>query len=252
MCSRPEIVEELLIPALDILDSVIRRLQRSVHLNDEDCASLLRLPYTYRRYRQNELIMREGDRAKNVTLLLSGFAYRHKAAGNGGRQIFSIQMKGDLVDLQNAIFEHADHNVQALTDVDAAVFSAEAFRVITAERPNITRALWRETLTDAATFREWALNIGRRDARSRTAHLLCEVAVRSKNAGLSEQYQYDFPMSQEQLADALALTNVHVSRTIKGLIEEGVINRMRHAITIYDFDRLAMIGDFDPSYLHAN
>jgi len=228
------------------------RLQRSVHLDEGDCVSLLNLPGTFRKYRQNELIMREGDRSRNITLLLSGFAYRHRAAGNGGRQIFSIQMKGDLIDLQNAVLERADHNIQALTDVEAAVFSADAFRTLTAERPNVARALWYETMVDSGIFREWMLNVGRRDARSRTAHLLCEFAVRAKNAGLGEQDQYDLPMSQEQLADALALTNVHVSRTIKGLVEEGLINRVRHAITIYDFDRLAMIGDFEPGYLHMN
>lgn len=221
-------------------------------LDREDSEALLALPHVMRKLRPHDFIAREDDRPRFSCLLLSGFAYRYKVAGNGGRQIFSIHMRGDIVDLHNSILRRADHNVQALTEVEAAMIPVEAIRAIAAERPAVGQAMWYETLVDAAIFREWTLNVGRRDARTRTAHLLCEFAVRLKVAGLGEQNHYALPMNQEQLADALALTSVHVSRTLKALANEGLIERAQRAVKIVDFDRLALVGDFDSKYLHLD
>ena len=110
--------------------------------------------------------------------------------------------------------------------------------------------MWYETLVDASIFREWTLNIGRRDALTRTSHMLCEFAVRMKAAGLGDRNAYQLPMTQTQLADALALTAVHVNRTIRTLREEGLVELDKRAVKIIDFQRLALIGEFDPRYLH--
>ena len=112
--------------------------------------------------------------------------------------------------------------------------------------------MWYETLVDGSIFREWTLNIGRRDARTRVAHLLCEFAVRMEAAGLGEHSHYELPMTQEQLADATGLTSVHVNRTLKGLGADGLIERTQRAITIDSWQNLARAGDFDPGYLHLD
>jgi CRP-like cAMP-binding protein len=219
-------------------------------LDAADRAAILALPYSVRSLRTNEFLVREDDTPRYTCLVLSGFAFRHKTAGNGGRQIFSIHMKGDLADLHNSILQIADHNVQALTDVQAALIPVAAIRELIASRPLIAQAMWYDTLVDAAIFREWMLNIGRRDGRTRTAHMLCEFALRLQVAGLADKTSYELPMTQEQLADALALTNVHINRTLKTLESEGLITRSRRAVRIVDFERLATVGDFDRKYLH--
>lgn len=240
-------------PKVDnVLTPMVEKLCLWVPLDEGDRRTLLALPYSLRKLRAHDFIVREGDLAQQCCLLLSGFAYRHKVAGNGGRQIFSLHMKGDLVDLHNSILRQADHNVQALTEVDAAFIPIEAVREIAASHPAIGHAMWYETLVDAAIFREWTLNVGRRDARTRTAHLLCEFAVRLTTAGLGAQTNYELPMSQEQLGDALALTNVHVSRTLKALASEGLIERTQRSVRIADFEQLARVGDFNSRYLHLN
>lgn len=231
---------------------MLRKLQLWVMLDESDCAAILALPHSIRLLRPHDFIVREDDTPTHSCLLLSGYAFRHKVAGNGGRQIFSIHMKGDVVDLHNSILRRADHNVQALTNVEAAFIPVAAIREITARYPNVGQAMWYETLVDAAIFREWTLNVGRRDARARTAHLLCEFALRLEVAGVGTQGHYELPMTQDQLADALALTNVHVSRTLKTLAAEGLIERRQRSVTIVDFRRLASVGDFDSRYLHLD
>jgi CRP-like cAMP-binding protein len=159
-------------------------------------------------------------------------------------------MKGDVVDLQNSLLRRSDHNVQALTNIDVAYIPVEAIQNLAFERPNVGKAMWYETLVDASIFREWTLNVGRRDARTRTAHLLCEFAMRLEVAGLGEQFDYELPMTQDQLADALGLNPVHVNRTLKALEAEGLIERTRRSVRIVNWKALANVGDFDPNYLH--
>ena len=87
--------------------------------------------------------------------------------------------------------------------------------------------------------------------RTRIAHLLCELALRLKVAGLGQQTNYEVPMTQDQLADATGFTSVYVNRTIKGLEAEGLIERSNpRFITIGDWKKLAEAGDFDSNYLH--
>jgi CRP-like cAMP-binding protein len=219
-------------------------------LDEQDREAVLSLPYVIRGLAPREHVVREGDKPQYSCLLLSGYACRYKMAGNGGRQIFSIHARGDLVDLQNSLLKTADHNVQALTKVEAAFIPVEAIRELAFERPAFGLGLWYETLVDASIFREWTLNVGRRNAMTRTSHLLCELAIRFELEGLGDREGYELPMTQEELADALALTPVHVNRTLKALRDDGLISRTRRTVTIIDWERLAQVGDFDSRYLH--
>lgn len=234
------------------MQPMLDKLQLWLPLAPADQAAVLALPHSVRSLRPHDYIVREDEKPTHCCLLLRGYAYRHKVAGNGGRQIFSIHMKGDVVDLHNSILRRADHNIQALTAIDVALIPVKAIRAIAADFPQVGQAMWHETLVDAAIFREWTLNVGRRDARARTAHLLCEFAVRLEVAGLGTSSGYELPMTQDQLADALALTNVHVSRMLKILSDTKLIERDRRSIRILDFAQLARIGDFDSRYLHLD
>ena len=237
-------------PDPSVLDAMVRKLQQWRPLDAADQDALRALPYRLIKLRPQEYIVREGDQPRGSCLMVSGFSFRHKVAGNGGRQIFSIHMKGDLADLQNSLLGTADHNLQALTNVEAAMIPVEAIQEIAFTRPAVGRAMWYETLVDGSIFREWTLNVGRRDARTRAAHLLCEFALRLEAAGLGERCNYELPMTQEQLADSLGLTSVHTNRTLMGLGDDGLIARRQRAVQIVDWPGLSRAGDFDPAYLH--
>lgn len=235
-----------------ILAPMADKLGRWLPLDGDHHAAILNLPHVVRVLRAGEFIVREDDRPRHGWLLLSGCAIRHKVAGNGGRQILALQMTGDLIDPYQSMPPRADHNIQALGGVKLALIPIEALRELAARNPAVGEAMRLESLLDSAIFREWMLNLGRRDARTRTAHMVCELAIRLHMAGLGERDHFDLPLTQEQLADALALTNVHVSRMFKALAVEGLIVRDNRRINILDFPRLATVGDFDQRYLNLD
>jgi CRP-like cAMP-binding protein len=240
-------------PAHSALEPLVRKLDYWHKLDSADRSALLALPHTRKRLEQHHYIIRDRDRASHSCLLLSGFAVRHKIVAGGLRQIVAIHMKGEMVDLQNVFLRIADHSVQMLTAGEIAIIPRDAVLQLAFERPAVGRAMWFDTLVDASIFREWIANVGRRDARTRIAHVLCEFALRLKVAGLGEPAGYQLPMTQEQLGDVTGLTSVHVNRTLKQLESEGLIDRITpRSIAIGDWQKLAEVGDFDSGYLHLD
>lgn len=232
---------------------MVRKLDYWRKLGAEDRKAILGLPHTHRQVEQHQYIVREYDRTDHSCILLSGFAVRHKNVAGGHRQILAIHMKGEMVDLQNSMLGRADHSVQMLTAGQAAFIPRQEIERIAFERPEVGKTLWIDTLVDASISREWTANVGRRDARTRVAHLLCEFSLRLKVAGIGAHDNYELPMTQEQLADATGLTPVHINRTLKGLETEGLINRRNpRVIEIGDWRKLAKTGDFNSAYLHLH
>jgi CRP-like cAMP-binding protein len=227
------------------------KLSYRVELDAADRAAIMALPFTLKRTERAHYIVRERERATHSCVMLSGYSIRSKLVASGYRQIVAVHMKGEVVDLQNSMLGTADHSVQMLTAGKIAMIPREAISELTLARPRVAHAMWIDTLVDGSIFREWIANIGRRDARTRLAHLLCEFALRLKVAGLGEEDHYELPMTQEQLADATGLTSVHINRTIKSLEADGLIERSNpRVISIGDWRKLAEAGDFDSNYLH--
>jgi CRP-like cAMP-binding protein len=232
------------------LAPMLRKLESWAFFSDEDRKALLALPHTLKTIEAHHYIVREGDKPTHSCLMRAGLSYRHKIVATGARQIVAIHMSGDMVDLQNSILGTADHNVQALTNSQVAFIPREAVVQLAFERPAIGKAMWYDTLVDGAIFREWIANVGRRDARTRIAHLLCEFALRLEAAGLGNHMEWELPMTQEQLADCTGLTPIHVNRMLQNLGKDELITRTRRSVTVNNWKALAKAGDFESTYLH--
>lgn len=231
-------------------DPLFKRWGRSVSLSDEDKRAVMDLPWQRRIFGREAYLAREGEPTKICSLLLDGLAFRQKLVSDGSRQIISFHIPGEFLDLQNCMLKIADHNVQALSRCTVAIVNKEALVQLMGDRPTVRRAIWYDSLVDSSVFREWVVNVGRRDARQRIAHLLCELAARLKAAGQDHGPMFDFPVTQEQIADATGLTAVHTNRTLQTLRKSGLINLSASRLTILDWDALAEAGDFSERYLH--
>jgi CRP-like cAMP-binding protein len=143
-----------------------------------------------------------------------------------------------------------DHSLGTLARSTLAFLPHDTVRDLIRRCPPIGDAFWRETLIDAAVFREWMLGLGRREAYGRMAHLLCELYVRLKAVGLANGHGYEMPLTQAELGDALGLSTVHVNRTLQDLRGEGLITLQGGSVAVLDWEGLRKAGEFDPTYLH--
>lgn len=105
-------------------------------------------------------------------------------------------------------------------------------------------------LVDEATLREWLVNIGGRPAEERIGHLLCELLLRLRAVGLANGDHYELPLTQNDLAETMGLSNVHTNRVLQELRRQGLIELKSKQLVILDFERLKEFSSFNPNYLH--
>lgn len=232
------------------IQALIRKLERGLRLSEEERAALESLPVRLQQIRTDQDIVREGDRPGSCFVLLDGFAAAFKRTGAGKRQIMTFHIAGDIPDLQSLHISRLDNTVTTLTPCKVAFVEHGALLDLCARFPRIANALWRETLTDAAIFKEWVLNVGRRDAYAGVAHLICEVVTRMRAVGLVHDDHCAFPMTQNELADAVGISAVHINRTLQELRSAGLITLGRGKLQIHDWEGLKAAGDFAPDYLY--
>jgi CRP-like cAMP-binding protein len=196
------------------------------------------------------VIIRAGAPVSESTLLVDGVVSRYKDLPNGERQIQELHVTGDFVDLHGFLLKRLDHNIGAITDCLIATVPHDRLERITRELPHLTRMLWFSTVLDAAIQRETILSIGRRDALSRIAHLMCELCTRLGVAGRCDGHRFALALTQTDLADATGLTSVHVNRMLKQLREQELMTFRNGEVQIHDWDGLARVAQFDGDYLH--
>lgn len=195
-------------------------------------------------------IMSEGERPDHVHVILEGWAARYKTLDDGSRQIVAFLLPGDFCDLHVAILGHMDHSIAALTRCRVAYIPSAGLDELTSHHNGLTKALWWSTLVDEGVLREWILNVGRRDAFARIAHLLCELHARMTLVGLVDANRLALPLTQEQLADATGLTAIHVNRTLQRLRGDNLIEIGSGMLTVLDVAKLRLAAGFTGDYLH--
>ncbi len=228
----------------------IQRLETIADLTEEDKQAIESLPVTIKEIAARNDIVREGEYPTHCFILLEGWAYRYKLRREGARQVMALLIPGDAPDLQSLYLPVTDHNVATFTDVKVAIIAHRDIHDLIVCHPRLGVLLLREILIESAAFREWMVSMGRRTAYERIAHLWCEAYARQKVIGLATESGCPFPIKLLDIADALGLTMVHVSRIKGELKNAGLATHRSGWLTIRDWEGLRAAAEFDPSYLH--
>lgn len=235
-----------------MLEHLVRRLNSFSALSEPEIQTVRALFIGGRRVSAGDDIAREGEVSASVSVLLEGLACRFKTMPDGRRQIMGFLLPGDLVDLHGYMAGQMDHSVGALSPCKLAAASHQKLHEALDQNPVLIRALWAESLAEGSVGREWMMGLGRRSAYSRIAHLLCEVVARMKALGLTDGSVCDLPVTQQELADSLGLSLVHVNRVLQRLRASGLVSLGRGWLQVHDWDGLKQAGEFNPAYLNIN
>lgn len=227
----------------------VEKLEARSTFSDDERDALLGLPFVPRQVRMNLDFVRRGEKVDHSCFVLDGMVGTFGESRNGSRQITSVFLTGDMIDLQSVVLPEAMSALQALTTTTILRLPHSALRQTAHRFPNVAEAFWRECVVDASIINEWVVNVGRRRARPRMAHLFCEIACRSARIEHGKPMSFPFPVTQNHLGDMLGLTPVHVNRTMRELREEGLLEISDRTVRILNWDRLAQLGEFDSTYL---
>ena len=231
------------------LGLLVHRLGRIGRLSNAERQAVENLPVRLQTLRPRQDIVLDGEKPAHCCLLVEGWAFRYKLLGGGRRQILSFHVPGDVPDLHSLHIDTMDHGLAALTRATIAFIPHESLFDITKRFPGLGGILWRETLIDAAVFRQWITGMGQRDGLGRMAHLFCELYCKLEAMGLAADYRCALPITQSELGDALGLSSVHTNRTLQELRAQGLVTFRSQALSITSWDKLVQAAEFDPSYL---
>jgi CRP-like cAMP-binding protein len=234
-----------------ILKPFLERLTSRSILSEPEREQVLDLPGRIRQVRPNEELVADDERVDFACLVVEGLVGRFHQEPSGDRQITALHIRGDMPDLHSVVQPLPTSALQALSKATIVEVPHAALRRASSACPAIAEAFWRDCMVDSMIMARWLVNLGRRDAKSRIAHLLCEMACRYGAAPATSTIVFELPMTQLQLADATGLTSVHVNRTLKALREAGTAFH-HQTVRIADWDKIAEIGDFDADYLQIN
>jgi CRP-like cAMP-binding protein len=145
-----------------------------------------------------------------------------------------------------------DHDLSTLTPATLGFISHETLQKLHRRRPVVAELFWRDTLIDAAMFREWIVNVGQRPAPARLAHVMAELRERLRLIGRAKEHSFEMPLTQEQIGEAIGITAVHANRVIRQLREDGVVDLHRGRVTVLDEMKFQELADFDNRYLHQS
>lgn len=183
-------------------------------------------------------------------LLIDGLMVRHVTGGGGNRQMVSLQVPGDFVDLHALPLGRLDHDVLTLDACRVALFPHAALRRLMAESEEDARAMWALTMIDASIHRHWTFRMGSLRAMAGLANFLCETALRLDLCGRGDGERYPIPLTQPELADVCGMSVVHIGRVLRDLREAGMCTLREGVLTIRDRAALEKAGNFDPGYLY--
>jgi CRP-like cAMP-binding protein len=219
-------------------------------LDDEDCKALLSLKGEVRNVGRGHELFRVGDRPTEAVVVIRGLLQRHTLSAEGKRQIHSFYLPGDTPSVESIHVDRMDNILCAVVPSKVGLVPHAELKRVMEQRPNVLALLWRETLVQAAVFREWLLRNSRLLAHAQMAHFFCEILIRAKALGVARGNLCDLPITQEELADALGMTSVHVNRTLMVLRAGNLVEFERGQLHVLDWPKLAATGEFDPGYLH--
>lgn len=226
---------------------IVAQFRRHADLTEHEIGLLLALEEDVKEFSAGTILSEAGREASHFFILQEGWACATRLLSNGQRQVLDIFLPGEIMGLRDIGFSRTQTELTALTSVSACPFPAEYFDEIFERSPKLARIFFLKLVCENALLTERIINIGRRPAVERLAHFLLEMKVRLSVRGA----EYDLPLNQNVIADALGISTVHVSRTLGQLKEKGLAQVCHNRVTIDDVGGLMELSGFDPAYLES-
>lgn len=177
------------------------------------------------------------DKEVAAVQMATGFGFSSCVLADGRRAILDILVPGDIAGLDRLAIAGPGEEI---TMVGRAGFRTLGIATLREQIANPNVAAYVMAVVAEARWRalRLAAAIGRLDAQARLCVLLLDLHDRLRRRDLIAHSTYNLPLTQEQLADHLGLTLVHVNRTLRRLREERIAMVDRQVVIIQDMARL--------------
>ncbi len=233
-------------PALSLW---LDRLTLRSSLTPEDQQAVLSLPGHFELIKSNRDYVRLGEQVDHACLIVSGLSGRFGQTRAGERQMTALHIPGDMCDLHSVVLPKAATALQSIGETLVYRVPHPAVHALAGSSLSLAEAFWRDCTVDAAVLSQWSLVNARLSAKSKVAHLLCEMCCRFAHGACEDGAIFDWQLTQVHVADTTGLTPVHVNRMLRAIREEGAAEIVERRMHVLDWKKLCAMAEFDPRYL---
>jgi CRP-like cAMP-binding protein len=226
------------------MGSVIRRLRALARLSEADLELLLRLRERRTRHRPGEALITEGEPSPRARFIASGWASSQRVLSDGRRQIFGLLLPGDGLGLRPRRQAPAPCSVLAATALETVDAEPVLEAVREGRSPGLALALTAAACAEDLATLDHMTRLGAQTAYERVAHLLLELQHRLEMVDLGDSERFPLPLTQDQLADHLGLSVVHINRTLQQLRRDKLIELRGGVAVLLQRERLVALADF--------
>jgi CRP-like cAMP-binding protein len=231
------------------LSAFLQRLLIRSALTLEEQQAILSLTGESERVPARIDVVSPGETVETSCLVSKGLVARYDQMLDGQRQVTSYYIAGDMCDLHSVVAPKASWSITAVSQASVIRIPHRQLRGLCLDYPAIALAFWRDGTVDASVFAKWVGNLGRKKAKARIAHIMCEMGTRIEAARLGTRMSFELNVTQEQLSEASGLTPVHVNRTLQEIRRDGLLTFAKGHVEVMDWDALASVAEFDPAFL---
>ena len=171
-----------------------RKLGAFVALSANELSVLASLHRRRRTFVAGRDLVLQGQVHPTAYILAAGWVCSYKLLPNGTRQIVDFQLPGDFLGLRSVLFRTADHYIEPVTDVEASEVGAGDLLDAFATTPRLATAVLWAASRDEAMVVEHLVDIGRRSAVERTAHVLLGARCAADSGGARLQGRICLPV----------------------------------------------------------
>ena len=227
----------------------LARLMRHSDLDPQDQQAILRLSGQVAQIDSGHDIVRPNTTTAHSHIVIQGIVERFNEAKNGARAATALFVPGDMCGLESVEAPTVSWGLSAFTPCRVIHIAHDDLKQLSRAHPAIRRAFWKEMAIDASIQSTWTANAVLKNSLARTAHLLCELALRMEQAGFNTPSAFALKTTQTQLAVAVGLTSVHMNRVLRELRLNDLISTDGRTITVRNWPGLCEVAEFDPRYL---
>src|SRR3954469_8832384 len=192
--------------------------------------------------REGAKLVSTGVESSTVYLLESGWVARTRMIEDGRRQIMTVFLPGDLVGIRSMLLERQTDTIECLTDARVRTLDHKRLLERVADDHAITLRVLFQLGEDERRMNNWVTALGRGHADERIATLLLDLRGRLHQAGMANGGGFQLRMTQQEIADHLGLTLVHVNRVLRRLREAGIVTVQRGIVTVDEMARLSQLA----------
>jgi CRP-like cAMP-binding protein len=227
------------------LSHLAMKLNNFIRLSESERKCLAELQSVAVHVERDQELVYQGEQGHTAYILQSGWGCCSKILHDGGRQVITFPVPGDCVGLRSVLLRTSDHTFSALTEAVVSRVEVAQMLDVFSKFPHLAAAILWATSRDEAITVEHLASIGRRTAKERTAHFFLELCDRLRLVGLASATEFECPLNQYILSDALGLSAIHVNRVLRELREAELLTFQEHRVTIHDRVKLMALAGYE-------